>query len=77
MKYKDDYTIRILNPKKPIKPSINSKEVTFKDVIDFREDYCSHYELNDCCEECKYSREGCYIKLIDDNFKIYNNKVGD
>lgn len=70
MKYKDNNTVRILNPKKPIKPNITSKKVTFKEVMEFREDYCSHYELNDCCEDCEYYREGCYVKLIDENFEI-------
>lgn len=71
MKYKDRDTVRILNPKKPIKPSVNSKKVIFKEVMEFREDYCCHYELNYCCEECQYYREGCHIKLVDDNFEIY------
>lgn len=71
IKYKENNSVRILNPKKPIKPSVNSKKVTCKELFEFKDNYCSYYELNDCCEECEYYQRGCHMKLVDDNFEIY------
>ena len=69
-RYRYNESVRNLNPSKPVKPKINKKKVTFKELNKFRLEYCSYYEINDCCEECKYYLKGCFENLIDDNFEI-------
>lgn len=52
---------------------ISNENISFKELMEFKNNYCLYYELNDCCEECNYYRKGCYVKFIDDNF--YINKL--